>query len=404
MFDLTHNLLQRQIAELDPTSRIIVVHPGYLAQRRVLQQFWNTSPCIYLRVEIDSATQIQLQSSLINLLDGLTLEAALDQCKLLIVDESDKVIEKELEAFLTNILSKTHGRVLLFTRQLPYFVINNGSLGRITHIIPQDPNLLLPNYNAISHGKSLLEVHTLGYGRVLLNGKVIDNWDGDLPRQLFFYLIDRGMTTRAQIFDTFWPTLSTREATNVFHVTKRKISEVLGVDLTQYSSGFYRVSPDIELSYDVALFHDMLQQSAVAPLKESRDLLERAIWLYRGSFLGQIDANSYPWIQERRQHLMQSYGDALIGLAKLVEQSGDTERALGLYIRALATNRQREDLAGTIMGLYRDFGRYDDALKTYDVLAAEIMNTLGISPAQWLQDMAENIRNQEISTLQPVRR
>ena len=40
------------------------------------------------------------------------------------------------------------------------------------------------------------------------------------------------MVTRDEIFETFWPGLPTKEATNVFHVTKRKISERLGYELT----------------------------------------------------------------------------------------------------------------------------------------------------------------------------
>ena len=72
------------------------------------------------------------------------------------------------------------------------------------------------------------------------------------------------MVTRAEIFQTFWPNLTTREATNVFHVTKRKISEVLGTELTVYGSSFYHISPQIQLSYDVSLFNQLVQDSDTA--------------------------------------------------------------------------------------------------------------------------------------------
>jgi DNA-binding SARP family transcriptional activator len=402
MPDLTHDLIRQQIAMLESQTKLVVVHPGYLSQHLVLPHFWIVEACCYLRVEPTDVTRRQLSARLTETLKQQGHPHDLNSLELLILDDGDVVADSELESFLTDILSTIGGRILFLSRRLPAFVRTNSEIRRQTQIIPHDAGLLLPEYAQHAEGSALLEVRTFGQGRVLLNGRVIDNWDGELPRNLFFFLVDRRMTTRAQIFETFWPNLSAREATNVFHVTKRKISEVLGADLTHYSSGFYRISPEIELKYDVALFNEMLQQSAIEPADKAQALLVRAVWLYRGEFLGQIDSATNVWVQRRRQELTQSYGDALIALAKLAELAGDTKEALGLYIRALATNRQREDLAGIIMGLYRDLGMYEDALQTYDVLAAEIMNMLGISPAQWLQDMAANIRSQQKTIAQPM--
>src|SRR5204863_8076031 len=143
-------------------------------------------------------------------------------------------------------------------------------------------------------------VYGLGPGQALINGKRIDQWDGLLPRSLFFYFVDRGMITRDEIFQTFWPTLSIREATNVFHVTKRKISEILGFDLTVYWSGFYRISPDIDLHYDVIKFAENVQNSVIADDDEASPLLQHAIYLYRGLFLSTIEM---PWSIARRNEL-----------------------------------------------------------------------------------------------------
>src|SRR5260370_15199033 len=144
---------------------------------------------------------------------------------------------------------------------------------------------MLPRFGAQRADRALLEVYALGLGHASINGRKIDRWDGALPRSLFFYFIDRGMVTRDEIFQTFWPTLSIREATNVFHVTKRKISEILGFDLTVYWSGFYRISPDIDLYYDVVKFVEDVQNSVVANDHDGIQLLERAIDLSRGLFL-----------------------------------------------------------------------------------------------------------------------
>ncbi len=103
------------------------------------------------------------------------------------------------------------------------------------------------------------------------------------------------MVTRAEIFETFWPNLNTREATNVFHVTKRKISEVLGTELTVYGSGFYHISPKIQLSYDVSLFNQLVQDSD-SPTADTT-ALRQALALYRGDYLISI---SMDWVVKRR--------------------------------------------------------------------------------------------------------
>jgi two-component SAPR family response regulator len=235
----------------------------------------------------------------------------------------------------------------------------------------------------------LLEVRALGTGRVLLNGHEINEWDGVLPRSLFFYLIDKGMTRRDDIFATFWPNLSVREATNVFHVTKRKISEVLGVDLTNYWGGFYRISNDIELSYDVVQFSEMVQGSALAPIEVESELLRSAVWLYRDHFLTSVEM---PWVADRRYELLQTYGEALIGLAKSLEKRDARYEALGYYLRASATTPRREDIALNTMQLYRDLGMPEDALKVYERLKDELARTVNVSPNKNVQELAEEIR------------
>ncbi|NJL95427.1 MAG: hypothetical protein HC915_17740, partial [Anaerolineae bacterium] len=147
-----------------------------------------------------------------------------------------------------------------------------------TRFLPADERWMLWDYargnERDSNGSemTLLEVRAFGAGRVQLNGQAVVSWDGILPRSLFFFLVDKGLATRTEIFNTFWPNLSVREATNVFHVTKRKISEVLGIDLTVYMSGFYHISPKIHLSYDVALFNQALPLEALT-LTSGRRLL-----------------------------------------------------------------------------------------------------------------------------------
>lgn len=395
MFDLMHELAQKQLRDLESHIRVIVLHPNYTPRHKFIQSLIDEPSCVYLRCEGDALPASALISQFESAFGQQYPGGKMADVRYLILDECDRTAADELGSFLTQMLSKVpNGRIVLVSRTLPACIQNTPELRQQACFLPVDKALLLPDYARQENNLSLLEVRALGGGRVLVNGRLITNWDGTLPRALFFYLIDRGMTTRNEIFETFWPTLSVREATNVFHVTKRKISEVLGVDLTFYWSGFYRISPQIELSYDVSVFTELIQSSEVAPSDEAAKLLSRATWLYRDHFLTTMDG-TMPWVQRRRQELSQMYADALVSLGKLREAEQKQEAALGLYTRALAYNRRREDLAGSIMTLYRDLGMPEDALATYQRLENDIMGTLGISPAQWLQDLAASIRTRE---------
>jgi len=279
-------------------------------------------------------------------------------------------------------------RIILGTRELPTKLFSSRKLREKTTIIPVNPDKMILDYAGTS-GKTILEVRALGPGRVLIDGRLIDHWDGILPRTLFFYFVDRGMTTRDEIFRTFWPNLNTREATNVFHVTKRKISEILGTDLTVYWSGFYRISPELELHYDVIKFAEAVQNAAVANDEEALVLLHNAIDLYRGPFLSTMEQT---WIERRRSELASNYAEALAGLARIYSIQDDPLNALGFLLRASAANPQREDLVRSIMELYQAMGQPAEALEAYNRLCAELQSTLGVTPGPQTQQLADKIR------------
>ncbi len=388
-------LVIRQIAELESDVRFVFVHPNYVQQHLILPYILDDA--LYVRFEGKNLNHADLRDQMNAEIQRIVGNVNFAHVNTLILDECDRASKAEFDQFIRSLLHQPDlPRVILLSRYAPPSAIVDENIRKVTRFVPVSESLMLWDYARRSDaGGALLEVRALGEGRVQLNGERVEDWDGLLPRALFFYLVDRGMVTRNEIFETFWPTLSAREATNVFHVTKRKISEVLGADLTVYWSGFYHISPRIHLSYDVAMFSQMIQDSAVMGLEDSIALAQQAIELYRGDFLTSLNM---PWAQRRRLDLRQTYGDALIALAKITERSGTREEALGLYLQAAATNRQREDLAQNIMRLYQELGMHDDALLVYRRLEDELKNTLNVAPARYLQDLAALIEGERRSS------
>lgn len=254
-------------------------------------------------------------------------------------------------------------------------------------------------FTVVDDPKPALEVYALGRGYALVNGEEITNWDGALPRNLFFYFVDNPLVTRDQIFEVFWPKLTTKEATNVFHVTKRKISERITMkvsepgsyELTQYGSGFYTPSDKVIRYYDVHEFENAVNKSmTTVDEDEEEELLQQAIDLYKGPFL---QDGKMEWMHQRRDELRQLYAQALIGMGRLRNRAGDAMGALGYFVRSLKETPEREDIHREVMMIYLNQEMYEDAKNQYRLLEQTLDDSLGIGPSRESRDLYDLIES-----------
>ncbi len=253
-------------------------------------------------------------------------------------------------------------------------------------------------FNKAREVKPQLEVYAFGRGHAVSNGREIQSWDGALPRNLFFYFIDNPLVTRDQIFEIFWPKLSIRDATNVFHVTKSKITERISMmvsgggsyELTTYSAGFYVPSDKIVRHYDVADFEHAIEGALLATDPALRQALYReAIELYKAPFLFPLNL---PWVEARRKQLQAKYSEALNGMARLKAEEQAWEEALGFYARALKESPQREDFHRGAMRMYINLGRNADARQHYSLLEKQFKRSLGVKPSRETQALLSGLQ------------
>jgi len=200
-----------------------------------------------------------------------------------------------------------------------------------------------------SYERPTLEIFSFGEGRVLVNGYEITQWDGVLPRNLFFYLIDRPLITRDEIFQTFWASLSIPEATNVFHVTKRKIADRLSrapgvgnIELTQYRSGYYIPSERVTRCVDADEFREMIERAEASENPaEIKAYYLRALELYRGDFLESVEME---WAERRRDQYREMVTGALSILSQIAYKEDQRALARDYLLRALSHSPERDDL------------------------------------------------------------
>ncbi|PJF22603.1 MAG: hypothetical protein CUN56_05135 [Phototrophicales bacterium] len=314
----------------------------------------------------------------------------------LFIDELDRIpLDDDFNAFIDGLVTKmpSNAQIAFSSRLLtyqPWYSLIAAGEAVVLGTEYRKNDIM---FTVEDQPKPQIEVYGFGRGHAVVNGEEIENWDGALPRNLFFYFIDNPLVTRDDIFATFWPNLSVKEATNVFHVTKRKISERISAkvgdgenyELTLYSSGFYMPSDKVVRHYDVDDFQDAVERATISHDPNERKILyRRAIDLYKAPFLETIDM---PWVEARRHHLKQLYAQALTGMARLMQQEGKQEEALGFFIRAVKETPEREDIHREIMRLYAEMGMVEDAKKQYKALEDYLKKALKIKPSQETRDL-----------------
>jgi len=206
---------------------------------------------------------------------------------------------------------------------------------------------------------------------------------------LFYFFVDKAMVTRGEVFEAFWPELGVKEATNVFHVTKRKISEKLGYDLTNYENGFYVPNTRINRLYDVEIFEQHIEQALNAVNdEEAEEHWSKAVQIYRGQFLKEVRMD---WAKQRRLQLRDAYAQALISLGRIYSDHNDLDRALGYFIRAIGEKPDREDVHREVMSIYAQQGRRDAVESQYKMLEKMLKETLNIKPSQETRDLHKQL-------------
>ncbi len=335
---------------------------------------------------------------------GAALAADLAQIDLervvLFLDELDRVpqdgdFRRFMKALVDNLPANTqlavNSRMLTYE---PWIYWVNRDEAVVLGTAHRSSNLLFTSDDA---PKPQLEIYAFGRGHAISNGQEIRIWDGALPRNLFFYFIDNPLVTRDQIFDIFWPKLSIKDATNVFHVTKRKITERISLyvdddenyELTSYSTGFYVPSDKIVRHYDVFDFEQAMEGALMSDDPHEKEVLYgHAIDIYKAPFLHTVNLD---WVEARRQQLRMMYAEALIGMAYLQVAKHLWDRALGYFTRALKEVPQREDIHRQAMQMYINMGRLDDARNQYAILARLLKKKLAVAPSLETRELMRSI-------------
>jgi two-component SAPR family response regulator len=199
-----------------------------------------------------------------------------------------------------------------------------------------------------------------------------------MTKEMFFYILLHGPLERDAIGVVFWPDLSARKVTNNFYYAVSQIRRAVGGDAVVAEGSVYRIGEDYW--FDVEEFEAVIEQARLISPRDSlaEDLWRRAVTLYRGDFLPEVER---VWCVPKREALRETYVEALVGVGQCHEARGELEGAISWYRRALEVDELREDVHRHVMRCYSEAGRRPDALAQYQRCREILKRELGLEPS-----------------------
>jgi two-component SAPR family response regulator len=241
--------------------------------------------------------------------------------------------------------------------------------------------------DAVGH----LEIYAFGEARIIHDGHLVSSseWQAAMAKELFFYLLLHGPLERDNIGTVFWPDLSTKKMADSFHTTLYRIRRAVGADVIVREGGQYRFG-DVDYWFDVEEFETLTERAKLLPPHDwqTEDLWRRAVALYEGDFLPEVDRL---WCVPKREELREKYIDALVGVGQCHEARLDFEGAITWYRRALEIDELREDIHRSIMQGYSKSDRRSEALTQYHRCEECLRRELGIEPSHETKSLYEQL-------------
>jgi DNA-binding SARP family transcriptional activator len=190
----------------------------------------------------------------------------------------------------------------------------------------------------------------------------------------------------AKLADILWPEAEGDAASIAFKTTLFRLRRLLGLEnAIQVKKG--KVILDSRYCYVDAWTFERLVGKAEKLWKESQSkvsaeeaarMTDKAITMYRGSFLSADDEH---WALSYRERLQSKFLRLATKLGEYLERTGQCEKAVEYYQRALEVDNLTEEFYQSLMVCYQHLGRQSKAMNVYNRCRNVLSAILGIEPS-----------------------
>ncbi len=238
-----------------------------------------------------------------------------------------------------------------------------------------------------------LRVRLLGPTAALLpDGQRVVNrlWQRKMVRALLAVLAlhgERGIH-REELLELLWPGKERDAALANLNVTIYYLRRALQPELDQggasrfvaVNGDFYQLANPADHWVDVTVFEDTLDRArAAASPATAISLYERALRLYRGDFLADLDLDAGRYLNQR-EYLYRRFMTGLKELARLLEAQGQERSAEEIYLQILQHDELDEEACGHAMRLMLQRGARTGALACYQQMQERLRAELDVEP------------------------
>ena len=248
-----------------------------------------------------------------------------------------------------------------------------------------------PQFAVVEHE---LCIRAFGTGQIWRGKEMMSpsDWQWNIPREIFFYILTFRRVSRDRIGLDFWPDASTTTLQNGFHSAKFAIRKALGKPGLQFRDGVYLINPELDYIYDVDEFRQWIAMADRTNPAFALTQLINAANLYHDDFLME---SGYEWAANTRSQLREEYMDCCEAIGRFALQiepeTSDLNPALAVLQRALALDPLREQVARAAIHLNGRLGNRTAAVQTYNRLGEALQKELGALPEAETQALYASI-------------
>lgn len=214
-----------------------------------------------------------------------------------------------------------------------------------------------PAVTAMSRLDSTLYMYALDGGRVWKGNQEVEQWRTNKARELLFYLVENGRSTRDELLEALWPEDSFESAYPLLRVNLFNLRKAIAPVEIKLATSHYYI--DGEVWYDAQQFNAEIK-SALSVKKLGAERLLSSLDLYKRDFLNLFYSN---WVVERQQELLHLYMRGLERLALYYQEQDLQEAALLIWQRLLDKDPYNENAYHATIACLLTAGNKSEALR-----------------------------------------
>jgi len=249
-----------------------------------------------------------------------------------------------------------------------------------------------------------IRIYTLGQFNIFKcngnseQGSVLNRKGQHKPIEMLKALIALGGRDvgETRLSEALWPDTDGDVAHSAFSVTLHRLRKMIGHNALQLSDSRLSLNPNV-CWVDVWACEQLINQVQRELMKNSfasenaKQLMEAALFLYNGPFLGCEDEQA--WFLMFRDRIHHKIIRTLIGLCQHLEKHQQCLLALDYYHKGIELEPLAEEFYFRLMKCYATHGRKSEAASVYLRCARVLESTLGVSASTKTRELYHSLLN-----------